>query len=496
MSNIAKRLKSGFPSVLRELSQAHKLFASLSSDASSKGFILPVILITGVMIVLIIAAISSETIANNNVANQGNYAVSAQLAADAGLDFGLNQMNTVANWSGTSSNCPTSGECTLLNDTAHNLKTTYNVTVINGSDSSHKTLSVVANVYSPTTASSPILTRKYLMDVEAVTSGTGSASLASGVGGLVLNNNAKISGGDVVVDGVITLNGNSQIGLSTNPVNVRDADYACPKPATSAYPELCPAGSNPITLNNNARIYADVIATNQTNGTHMSNDGLQTGQTFPFTALPSFNRSSFETTINGSGQTMTGSQASTCSGNTVNWPANVKITGNVSISGNCTAKINGNAWISGSLSINNNAKLAIQNTVGSTQPDIVVDGSGGLSMNNNSQVQVNSSNTGAEFLTFYSTAACSPECTSVTGTDLYNSQNITTISLNNNSSMPNSVIYAYWTRVDIVNNGQIGAVAGQTVELDNNSVITFTSSVPGSNNLITTWVKRGYMRSY
>jgi hypothetical protein len=99
-------------------------------------------------------------------------------------------------------------------------------------------------------------------------------------------------------------------------------------------------------------------------------------------------------------------------------------------------------------------------------------------------------------LTFWSAASCSPDCTSVTGSDLFTSQGTQTINLANNGAAPASVLYAYWSKVTVSNNGAIGAVAGQTVVLSNNAVINFSSSVPGSDNRITTWVKRGYMRVY
>jgi hypothetical protein len=459
-----------------------------------RGFILPVLLITGVAIVLMITAISSSAVTNNNVAAHANYAVNAQLAADAGLDDAMNKMNTVAGWTGTS------GQTTLLDDATTNVKTTYQVTVTDGVDTTHKTLSVIARTFSPRTSATAKVTRKYDMDIQAVTSGNGPTSVSSGVGGLVLDANAKISGGDVVVNGKITLNNNSQIGLSTNPVNVRVAHQSCPSPADSTYPQVCGTGNGqPITMGTTAKIYGNVQAKNQTTGTNMSNPGLQTcspSSNCDPVSLPSFDRTGFKTTVNASGQTMTAAQASSCGGGVVNWPANVKITGNVSTPNNCTVKINGNVWITGSLTPGNNSKLAVQNTLGSTMPDIVIDGSGGLTLSNNATVQTNSSGTGVEFLTFWSSAACSPDCSSVTGTDLFTSQNTQTINLDNNGAAPASILYAYWSKVTVSNNGAIGAVAGQTVQLSNNAVINFTSSVPGSDNRITTWVKRGYMRVY
>jgi hypothetical protein len=461
--------------------------------SEESGFILPLLLITGVAIVLMIAAISSEAVTSHQIASHGNFTINSQLAADAGLDDALNKMNTVSNWAGTS------GQVTLLNDTPTSVKTTYEVIVTNGADSTHKTLTVTGRVFSPTTATSPKVIRKYNVDIQAVTSGNGPSSVSSGVGGLILNANAKISGGDVVVNGKITLSNNSQIGLSTNAVNVRVAHQSCPSPADSTYPLVCGSGNGePISMGTTAKIYGNVQAKNQTTGTNMSNPGLVacTSTNCDPVTLPSFDRTGFKSAVNSSGQTMTGAQASTCSGGIVTWPANVKITGNVATPNNCTIKVNGNAWITGSLTPGNNGKMEVQNSLGSTMPDVVVDGSGGLTLSNNATVTPNSSGTGIEFLTFWSAASCSPDCSSVTGSDLFTSQGTQTINLANNGAAPASVLYAYWSKVTVSNNGAIGAVAGQTVVLSNNAVINFSSSVPGSDNRITTWVKRGYMRLY
>jgi Tfp pilus assembly protein PilX len=471
-----------------------RLFNKISGKNEQGGFILPVLLITGIMIVLMILAVASETVTNNNTAAHGNYAVAAQLAADAGLDDAMNRMNTVDGWTGTG------GDVTLLNDVTHRIKTTYSVVVNNGVDDIHKTLVVTARTYSPVSAPSPKLTRKYAMDVEAVTTGIGASSVVTGVGGLVMNGNAKVAGGDVVVNGTITMSNNAQIGLSTNPVNVRVADQACPLPANSSYPQVCPAGSpEPITMGTNSFIYGNVQATNQTTGTKMFSPGLVAGATFDPIPLTSFNRAGFKNTINASGQTLTGAQASNCpNGGTVNWPANVKITGNVNIQNKCTVRINGNVWVSGSVTIQNNADFKVQNGVGSTMPDMVVDGSSGFIIGNKGSITPNSLGTSIEVFTFWSAASCSPDCADnqVTGTNLYNSQRTLTIDLSNTGSAQNAVLYSYWSKVRLSNNGSLGAVTGQTVELGNNAVINFSSSVPGSDNQVTTWVKRGYMRVY
>jgi len=194
---------------------------------------------------------------------------------------------------------------------------------------------------------------------------------------------------------------------------------------------------------------------------------------------------------------MTGAAASNCpNGGTIDWPANLKITGDVSIQNKCSIKINGNVWITGSVNIQNNANFVVQPGVGTTVPAIVVDGSSGFVIGNKGSITPNSQGTSVEILTFWSAASCSPDCSSLTGTDLYNSQNTLTIDLSNTGSALNAILYAYWSKVRLANNGSLGAVSGQTVELGNNAVITFGSAVPGSDNQVTTWVKRGYMRVF
>src|SRR6185312_12707966 len=146
----------------------------------------------------------------------------------------------------------------------------------------------------------------------------------------------------------------------------------------------------------------------------------------------------------------------------------------------------------GTLNLSNTTKMIVSNTVGSTQPVIMIDGQGGATFSNSTQIVSNSSSTGIEFITFYSMAACSPSCASVTGTDLANSRSISTITLSNTAAAPNSVFYAYWTQVQLSNSGQLGAVIGQTIQMSNTAAITFGSAQAGVGN--TTWIVKGYHR--
>ena len=455
---------------------------------SARGFILPLFLITVIIIATILVTISTTVTLDYRIATREMHKLNAQFAADAAIDEALVQLNASSSYSGTT------GQVTLMN--SNNVKTTYETSVTAGATAAKKVISVIGRVFSPSTSTTPQLTRKYQVDVEAVTSGVGDSSVVAGVGGLILVNNAKITGGDVVVNGTIDMSNNSQIGLSTNPVNVRVAHTNCPTPATAAYPRVCGSGENgqPITMGTTAKIYGNVQATNQTTGTNMYNPGLIASSTFSPLTLPTYDRDAQKAAV----ATTITSTAGSCTTNngTKTWAANTKITGNVTLSNNCTVTINGNVWITGTLSMGNNAKLVVSNSVGTTRPVIMVDGSTGITFGNNAVITPNSSNTGVMLITYWSAASCSPDCSTVTGTDLKNSQGVLTLDLSNNGSAAYSVLWAAWTKVRIQNNGQLGAVTGQTVELSNNAIINFTSSIPGSNNLVTTWVKRGYMRNY
>jgi hypothetical protein len=81
------------------------------------------------------------------------------------------------------------------------------------------------------------------------------------------------------------------------------------------------------------------------------------------------------------------------------------------------------------------------------------------------------------------------DCTAVTGLALSTSQATTTITLSNNANASNSIFRTLWSRA-------LGAIAGQTIQLGNNAVINFTATISGSDNLITTWVKKGYLRIF
>ena len=463
------------------------------------GFIVGTLLVVILITTTLIMTVTSSSIGNFQSASKDQYRMSAQFAADAGLDYGIHALNLDENWVGTG------GEVNFYTTTSgKSIRTTYTVTTGPGSTALRKYLLSTAKVYSPGTDTSPKATRTYQLEVEEVTSGYGPGSVVSGVGGLILNNNSRITGGDVIVNGKVTISNGAQIGLSTNPVNLRVAHQSCPVVVDASYPQLCTSGQ-PIT--NSGLIYGNVQAQNQTNGAGMSNPGL-TSSTFAPVAVPGYDRPAQKAAVSA---TYASSDATVACGNnqTRTWPANIKITGNVALGNGCTVNILGNVWITGNVTYGNNARIVISNSLGATRPVIMIDGPAGLNTGNNSLITPNILGTGAEVISVWwntNTAtngnftcggiADRLDCTSVTGLALSTSQNVTTINLSNNANASNTVFRALWSRAVISNNGALGAVAGQTIQLGSNAVINFTASIPGSDNLTKTWVKKGYLRVF
>lgn len=453
---------------------------------SENGFILLSILLSTTILTLMGVAALQIVSSNLRAARAEQSRVNAQFTADAGLDDAIRQLNKDSDWTGSSA---------VLLDTPKQ-RTTYQTSVVPGANDFQKFINVVAETYTPSTASTPSHTRKYTVEMRGV--GSGSYSIVSGVGGLVMKNNSKILGGAVYINGDLNLSNSAQIGLSTLPVQVSVADQSCPLNGSSGYPRVCTAAerisSQPITMSGNSRIYGDVQATNQTNGASMSSNGLVAGTPAP-TSLPEYDRQDQINNV----VTTTSAASASCSSGTRTWNANTRINGNVTISGNCQVIVGGNIWITGNLTLTNSASMAVGAGL-TSQPVIMVDGSTGLVLRNNSDLLSNNNITpvGFKIITYASSVACSTLETGfceVTGTNLYNSKNLTTISIENAAEAPQTEFYARWSKVTVNNAGNIGALVGQTVELSNSAAITFGTEVSGFSGPVA-WVVNSYKRTY
>lgn len=432
---------------------------------------------------LIVIAFNYTNLATNNivVARKDVFRVQTQMVADAGLDYGMNQITLDPNWTGSGGD--------VVFDNTSNVKTTYSV-VVSDVDADSKVMTSVAKLYRPSSDTTPQTTITINADLRKVQSGN--YSIVTGVGGLTMENSSKVLGGDIFINGAINMSSTAQIGLATTPANLNVAHQNCPDPPDATYPRICNTAENgePISLLNSSHVYGSVRANNQTTTTGLTNPGLIASSGVTPLALPPHDRDAQKAA---KVVDRTGADASCTSNNgTKTWAANTKITGNVIVEKNCRVTIEGDVWITGNLELTQSGTIIPTNSLGTTRANLMVDGPI-VSFRNSSGVLNNSSSTGIQLINYYSLAGCSPDCANVTGNDLKNSRDVQTIALENTGSGAGTVFYAKWTKVTVSNSGQIGALVGQTVHLKNTATITFGTSTGFSTSF---WIIDGYRRTF
>lgn len=419
------------------------------------------------------------------------YTENAQLLAEASIEQSVSQLNVDDAFAGYTT------AQTFFNNAAQG-KGTFTSTVTNNADGNSKTIISEGKLYRNASDATPYVTRK----IRAIVVGTSSSgySVLTGPGGLILSGSANITNSHVYVSGTINMSGAAKIGTYNNPVNVDVANNACPSGATPGptYPQVCTDGSQPISMSYSTAIYGTVCATGQTSTGPNNNiqtgnggGGLQAGCTAPVTSPPTYDR---QAQINAVTTTASGSSNTYVCNSwpfTRNWPANLKLTGNVSIGGSCDVTISGNAYITGNLDIGGSAKIRIADSLGTTRPVVIVDGT--ITVGGSASVIANSSGTGVEFISFKSTASCSPNCTSVTGNDLKNSQALKVIDVGGAVNLPGVVFDAYWGKVKIAGSGNVGAAAGQTVDLSGAGTVIFGTQLASGSK---TWKITSYQPLY
>lgn len=467
--------------------------SSSRSNSASNGFVLVAVMLLTFFV--IIAATVTAQLASSNLraANIETYRVNAQFATDAGADLAVYEINhglsTGIPWTGTGGS-----EVIVADEPSY--KTTYKATVsdetINGL--ARKRLIVTGKTYSPKTSTVPVSSRTYQIIVRPIEAGD--FSVVTGVGGLVMQNSSKIIGGSVFVNGTITMTGSSQIGLINNPVDVLTAHQSCPLGGGVGYPSQCGAGNGePISISNPAWIYGEVRAQNQTTGSRMSNTGLVAGVSVTPQALPTHDRTAQKSNVPAGDPTrnITGASAScTTNGGSKTWLANTKITGNVTVNKSCVVTVVGDIWITGNLDLSQSGTIKVIN--GTTVPPVLmVDGT--VTAANSSTFASTTTGTPIGFRVItYKNSLNNPDATP-TGTDLFNSSSIETITIAQTSSGPNTEFYAKWSKVAIGNSGGIGAVTGQTIHLSNSAAITFGAKVGGLPTIVG-WIIESYRRDY
>lgn len=454
----------------------------LATPPNKPGFALPMVIFVFGFVITVAVIVANTAVASFTTARTDQKILQAQLAADSGIDYAMTEINKDETWTGTTS------EQTLINQDG--VEATYSLAVTDGSHQDQKFITSTGRTYD---ANDGDLLSERIYETEIVGSRAGSYSIAAGVGGLSMSNNTIITGGDILVNGFIDMANSTQIGLSFAPVHLRVADQKCPTPPDSTYPRICNSGEDdePVSINHTAAIYGEVEANNQSDDSGMHDPGLVSSSGVSETALPDYDRTAHKDAVS---ITRNGEDAACSSGESYKiWEADTKIEGDVHLEKQCEVTLRGDVWITGNLELTQSAKISIASGL-TSEPVIMVDGETTRFLNG-AAIDTNDSGVGAQIISFYSLADCSPDCSEVNGQDLFDSQGHTAIEMHNSSEAPATLLYSRWARVSVSNSGSIGALAGQAIEMSNKATLSFGGSgVPGVSNV--TWRAISYKRIF
>lgn len=466
------------------ISQAQRAFPQLGK----RGSLLVTVLIMMVILTIVGLSLMSFVSSQYDLTVKDTYSANAVSVAEAGVEMSLYNLNTDAAFAGFGT------EQQLFNDPAQG-RGVYTTSVASTADSNAKTITATGKVYRYGTNGKLVSTRK----VKVTTVGTGSPGFAvhTGPGGLILSGSANITNADVYVNGYINMNGSAKIGTASQPLNVNVANQQCPLGASPGptYPTVCASG-NPITMAFSTAIYGTVCATGQTSTgpnnnikTGSTGAGLKVGCVAPTVSTPTYDKAAqvAAVTTTGAGN----SNTYVCNNWPFDrtWPANLKLTGNVSIDSSCNVKIKGNAYITGDLNIGGASTITVDESVGTTRPVIIVDGK--ITLGGSARILANSQGTGIQFISFKSAASCGSSCTSLSGNDLKSSQSLETVNIGGAVNLPGMIFQAYWGKITLGGSGSVGSVIGQTIDMSGAGTVTFGTTLSSGSK---TWTVTSYQR--
>jgi Tfp pilus assembly protein PilX len=471
----------------------NSLLTTHNFQRDARGVVLLTVLLVCLLVTFVGLSLADLTAAQYGRTARNVSVSNSLLTSEAGVEQSLYQLNTNSNFAGFA-------ETQFFNNQTQG-RGTYQSTVTAGSGPNEKIITTTGRVYKYNQSTDPISTRK--IKVTVVGTSSEGYSVYSGPGGLILTGSASITNSDLYIGGTISLGGASRIGTAAQPLTVNVAHKACPTGSSpgATYAVVCSTGQ-PITMAYSTAIYGSVCATNQTSvgpnnniKTGTGGQGLIPNCTAPEVSMPTYDRdahiAAVTTTSAGNNIAYNCSQYQNPVGFVRTWPAHLKLTGNVSASSSCDLTITGDVYITGNLDIGGAARIKIANSLGTTRPVIMVDGT--ITVGGSATLIPNSSGTGAHFVSFRSSASCTPNCTNVTGNDLKTSSNLTTVNVSGAGSFPGGIFQAYWGKVVMGGSGTAGSAIGQTVDLSGAGTITFGTSLSSGD---ATWTIRSYQQEF
>lgn len=460
-----------------------------SLRSSQQGVVLITVILVGMILTFVGVSLADVAIKQHRITTEKVFDANALLVAEAGIErsvYAINQDNTFTGYA---------TEQEFFDNTSQG-RGTYQTIVSNGAGN-ERLITSTGKVYSPNGDNAIASTRK--VRVSLVGTSSAGYSVYTGPGGLILSGSANVTNSEIYVNGYVSLSGSAQIGTNTKPLNVNVANRRCPLGANpgATYPTVCTlASQQPITLSGSSKIYGSVCATGQSTSTRIypgsGGQGLIPGCVTSATIeQPYYDRAAHIAKMSPlAGYASTNSTYACGGSQTKTWPANLRLNGNLTLGGSCTLTVTGDVYITGDLTLDGSVRVKVAEGL-TTQPVIVVDGK--INSGGSGALIANSLGTGFRFISFKSAAACGASCTSLSGTDLYNSQNLETIKVDGSASLAGMVFQAYWGKASIGGSGNIGSVIGQTVNLSGSGTIVFGLALSSG---VSTWTIRSYQQLY
>lgn len=462
---------------------------------NQKGMVLITVLLIGLLLTFIGLSLSNLVIAQFARTSKNVLISNALMTAEAGAEQSLFEINDDSSFTGFTS------ETEFYNNEDQG-RATYQTTITAGTGANEKVITSTGRTYRFN--NNEVVSQRSVQVTIVATASPGYA-VHTGPGGLILSGSANISSTEIYVNGFINLSGASRIGTQSNPVSVHVGHYNCPSGNNPGptFPSLCSSGQ-PITMAHSTAIYGTVCATNQTSVG--PNNNIKTGNgglglvpncTAPQTSMPTYDRAAHISRMSPASGYAANNISYNCSqwqnpnGFVRTWQSNLRLNGNVSISSSCDLTITGDVYITGNLDIGGAARIRIANSLGTTRPVIVVDGT--ITAGGSASLIPNSSGTSAHLVSFRSSASCSPSCANITGTDLKTSQGQTTVDVAGAGNFPGTIFHSYWGTVRLGGSGNMGSAIGQTVDLSGAGTVVFGTSLATGDSR---WTVRSYRYDY
>jgi hypothetical protein len=449
-------------------------------NRDERGVVFFTVLFVGLLLTFIGLSFVSVVLVQFQRARESLFISNALLAAEAGIEQTVYAFNETGPFAGFN-------EVEFYNDPQQG-RGTYETSVTAGS-TGERIITSIGRTYNKNGS----FEKERRVKVSIVGTQSTQPNVYAGAGGLILSGGVNISNTDIYVEGFIQLNNSSaSIGSPTDIWEIEARNVWCL--VSGNYPEPCPSGTQPITLNNNAEIYGHVCANGQTDGTNIFT--LDTGCTvLPRPNPYTYDRDAHIASMNPARSYTPANSAVACgNGDNTDWLDGTTITGSITINSNsCDLTISGDVYIQGNLDFSKGT-IRIDDGL-TTRPVVAVDGT--IMTKNNLTILANDQGIGARFISYKcknDSGVAVNGCSSMNDMALYNSRDTVTVDAKSSDGAIGSIFQSYWSKAVIGASGNIASVVGQTVELSGNGSVVFGDNLATETQSI--WTIRSYQYDY